>query len=109
MTNASRENKMIGESIAKAIRERLPFIDSSLIGYLSKGGTYMLASRGRWNDNGKRRDLAAILPGDLGQGQVISLYIGTNPQLVDELQGILDDKARDDAKERHPAGKHPKP
>lgn len=74
---------------AEAIRERRAFKDQNLIAAHTKGGTYVLASSGRWNDNGRPRDLLAILPGNLGQGQVLKLYVAVNPDLVDEVEATL--------------------
>lgn len=74
---------------AEAIRERRAFKDANLIAAHTKGGTYVLASSGRWNDSGRPRDLLAILPGNLGQGQVLKLYVGVSPDLVDEVEATL--------------------
>lgn len=73
----------------EAIRERRAFKDPNLIAAYTKGGTYVLASSGRWNDSGRPRDLLAILPGNLGQGQVLKLYVGVSPDLVDEVEAAI--------------------
>ena len=73
----------------EAIRERRGFVTPHLIATVTKGGTYIIASSGRWNDNGRPRDLVAILPGDLGQGRVLALYIAVNPALIAELEAAL--------------------
>lgn len=72
-----------------SIRDRRPFAGHVVTGYLSKGGTYIIANRGIWNDNGKPRDLVVILPGDLGSGRVIPLYIAVNPEFIAELEAIF--------------------
>lgn len=74
---------------ADAIRGRRPFLVGSLMGYTTHGGTYMLATPAPWTDDGYRRDLVAILPGDLGHGRVLPLYVGVNPALVDEVERLL--------------------
>lgn len=79
----------IPENIAEKIRQRKPFTDSLAVGYWTKGGTYIIASNGKWRDDGKPRDLLAILPGDLGHGQVIQLYIAVAPEFVAEVERVL--------------------
>lgn len=79
----------LSPEFAEAIRERRGFTNDHLIAAHTKGGTYVIASTGRWNDNGKPRDLVAILPGDLGQGQVLKLYIAVDPAFVAELEAVL--------------------
>lgn len=73
----------------EAIRERRGFVTPHLIATTTKGGTYIIASSGKWNDEGLPRDLVAILPGDLGQGRVLALYIAVNPALIAELEAVL--------------------
>ena len=73
----------------EAIRERRAIKNDHLIAAHTKGGTYVIASSGRWNDNGRPRDLVAILPGDLGQGQVLKLYVAVSPAFVAELEAAL--------------------
>lgn len=80
---------MIDPEMAAAIRDRRAHSNDHLIAAHTKGGTYVIASSGKWNDNGKPRDLIAILPGDLGQGQVIALYVAVNPALVAEVETLL--------------------
>ena len=81
--------KMLSPEAAEAIRARRAFTNDHLIGAHTKGGTYVLASKGKWNDNGKPRDLLAILPSDIGQGQVLALYIAVNPELIAEVESAL--------------------
>lgn len=68
----------------------LHHLDIWTIVYRTKGGTVIVASSGTGNDNGQPRDLMAVLPMDLGQGRVIPLYIGTNPDVVRELSAELE-------------------
>lgn len=81
---------MLTPELGAAIRERRGFKTDHLIATYTKGGTYVIASAGKWNDNGKPRDLVAILPGNLGQGRVLALYIAVNPALVAEIEAVLD-------------------
>lgn len=76
---------------ATAIRERRGFATDHVIATTTKGGTYVIASSGKWNDSGLPRDLLAILPGDLGQGRVLALYIAVSPDLIAEVEAILSD------------------
>ena len=48
----------------EAIANRKPYRgedDPFTIGYRSAGGTYMIASKGKWNDSSRPRDLIAIV------------------------------------------------
>lgn len=92
---------MIDPEMAAAIRDRRAHSNDHLIAAHTKGGTYVIASSGKWNDNGKPRDLIAILPGDLGQGQVIALYVAVNPELVAEVEALLSEP-------EHPVAAAPK-
>ena len=74
---------------AEAIRERRGFATDHFIAATTNGGTYILASSGKWNDSNLPRDLLAILPGDLGQGRVLALYIAVNPDLIAEVEAII--------------------
>lgn len=78
--------------VAELIRNRQPVTpndDPHLIAYMTKGGTYIVASNGKQTDSRKPRDHAAILPGDLGKGRVIPLYIATHPDLIAELERLV--------------------
>lgn len=68
------------------LRERKAFTTPHLIVSHTKGGTYVLASNGKWNDNGKPRDLLAVLPGDLGHGHVLQLWVSVSPELMAEVE-----------------------
>lgn len=82
---------MLTPELAAAIRERRGFKTDRLIATYTKGGTYVIASAGQWNDSGKPRDLVAILPGDLGQGRVLALYVAVNPALLAEIEAALEE------------------
>lgn len=74
-----------------AIRERRGFVGTHVMGTTTRGGTYIIASLAKWNDSGHPRDLLAVLPGDLGHGRVLPLYIAVGPDLVTEVEEILAD------------------
>jgi hypothetical protein len=82
-------NRIFTPDQLEAIRERRGFTTPHLVATHTKGGTYVIASSGRWNDDGKPRDLLAVLPGDLGQGVVIQLYVGASPDLMAEVAEIF--------------------
>lgn len=65
-------------------------IDISLAGYVTDGGTYILATSPRWSDSGRLRDLIAILPGPLEGTRVIPLWLAVDPDLVADLRAALD-------------------
>ncbi|WP_426734437.1 hypothetical protein [Glutamicibacter sp. 2E12] len=58
--------------------------------YVTAGGTYVLASRGIWNDSGKPHDLVAIVPGLLGSGRVVPLDLSVNDDFVTALREAFD-------------------
>ncbi|MDO4717525.1 MAG: hypothetical protein Q4B08_08170 [Propionibacteriaceae bacterium] len=65
-------------------------IDISLAGYITDGGTYILASRPEWTDSGRPRDLVAVLTAPLQGTRVIPLWPAVNPDLVADLRAALD-------------------
>ena len=65
-------------------------IDHSTVGYVTEGGTYILASSPSWSDDGRPRDLVAILPVALGESRVLVLRPTVHPDLVAELRAALD-------------------
>lgn len=71
------------------IKSRKPFKGTWLLGYLTRGNSYMIASNGRQSDSGKPRDLILVLAGDIGQGRIIPVYIAVNPRLFDEVFAIF--------------------
>lgn len=81
--------KTAAEMAAHA-RARTPFQSLYLDGYLTTGGTYMIATAPRWTDNGKPRDLAAILPAPLEGTRVVPMYVAVDPDLINELRELLD-------------------
>lgn len=85
---------LITDEMTSAIAERRPHHNDHLIAAYTNGGTYVIASTERWNDSGKPRDLLAILPGDIGQGQVIRLYIAVSDEFVAAIEAIVAGVAR---------------
>ena len=76
---------IINEATSKRIRERLPFTDDPwLIGYRSKGGTYIIASNGKQTDSGKPRDLIALTPFGIHQ-----LWFSVSPELASEVEALV--------------------
>ena len=83
-------DKKVNE-VKEYILERRPFKNSTLIGYRSKGGSYLLAVPSLWTDDMKPHDLMVILPGPIGGSRVHILYPFVNPDLVQALRNLLDD------------------
>lgn len=79
-------NDVVRDRIAagKKVDERH---DPFILGYVTKGGTYMVASNGRQTDSGGPEDVAAIGI----HGQVFATKLNTNPDLVAELQQFVDE------------------
>lgn len=74
----------------RLIRERQTFDTHFAMGYTTAGGTYIVASTGVQSDSRQPpRDLVAILPGDLGQVQLLTLYVAVNPQVIEEIAEAL--------------------
>ncbi len=67
-----------------------PFEGGWWIGYLTRGGTYIVASKGLQFDDGLDRDSIAITR----WGQVVPLSIATPPDFVEEFQKAVDDTKR---------------
>lgn len=84
---------LLPAEIVENVRARRVFkkATAGLIGYVTTGGTYILATAAHWSDDNRARDLIAVLPGDLGNGRVVPLYIGTNPDVVAYLEAQLAD------------------
>lgn len=83
-------DKQVNE-VKEYILERRPFKNPSLIGYVTRGGSYLLAVPSLWTDDMKPHDLVAILPGPIGGSRVHILYPFVNPDLVQALRNLLDD------------------
>lgn len=79
----------ITPSQLQAIRDREPFDEGWLCGYTTKGGTYMVASSGRYTDSGQPRDLIAVMPAALDGRRVIPVWIAVNPATVEYLEKEL--------------------
>jgi hypothetical protein len=69
------------DKYAEQIRKRKPFSSVQLMGYRTRGGTYILASPKGVNDDDRAHDLLAVLPDDT----VIPLRYNSNPHPVREL------------------------
>jgi hypothetical protein len=79
----------LDKGIARLIERRESFTTRWLIGYRTKGGSYMLATPREQTDSGKARDLVLVLPGDLGHGMAVACYIAVNPKLVELVERIV--------------------
>lgn len=85
----------ISAEAVRAIRDRRPFTENWLMGYITPGGTYLVATPAFYTDNGRPTDLMAILPGSLeplglgGPGRVVPLWISVNPDTVAYLEREL--------------------
>lgn len=85
---------MLTDGQREAIRERRPFVTAGVLtGYVTKGGTYVLAAPAMVTDSGFPRDLLAVLPGNIGQGAVLALSITVNPDLVREVTELIEGEA----------------
>lgn len=71
-------------------------LSPSTFAYETRGGTYVIASKGLWNDDGRPHDLVIILPSyvEIGGGatRVVPARLTVNPDLVDALREALDGK-----------------
>lgn len=65
-------------------------IDSATTGYVTEGGTYVLASPPSWTDDGEPHDLVAIFPVPLEGSRVAVLRPTVNPAWVAQLRAALD-------------------
>lgn len=76
---------------AKAFR--VGEIDMWTCGYITKGGSYILASNAVMNDDGMAHDLVLILPSAYRHfvpSRVIQLKISAHPDLIAALREALD-------------------
>lgn len=95
MKGSTMGKPMLSELVRGAITNRKPFSgddDPWLIGYRTKGGTYMLATTGRQDDDARSHDLIAIT----GMTAVIAVRGTVNPELVAEVALLLDANYRAD-------------
>ena len=82
-----------GHSIDQIKAHKIGKIGTDLYAYTTAGGTYVLTSNARWNDDGQPHDLVAILPMALENGtRVIPLRPTVNPDLLSALREALDEK-----------------
>ena len=67
-------------------------LDYGTLAYVTDGGTYMIASSPRLNDDGRAHDLIAVLPAAFGDdhSRVLVLRPTVNPALVAALRAALD-------------------
>jgi len=86
----------IPEALAQKIRARKPFSEKeggSILGYRTRGGSYIIASAAWIGDGGKTRDLILVLPAfgaDNSTGlAAIQLYVAVAPELVAEVERVL--------------------
>lgn len=66
-------------------------------GYVTEGGTYVIASTPDWNDDDQPHDLVAVLPAPIEGTRVHLLQPNVNPDLVDALRAALDTPAEAEA------------
>lgn len=66
-------------------------ISYATISYVTRGGTYVIASAPNWSDSGEARDLVAVLPMALEGTRVLPLWPTVNPDLIEALRAALDD------------------
>lgn len=79
------------EAVLDAIDARATgAIDSATTGYVTEGGTYVLASSPLWNDDGEPHDLVAIFPVPLEGSRVAVLRPTVNPAWIAQLRAALD-------------------
>lgn len=80
----------IPEPIAQRIRDRKPFKDEhDTQGYLTRGGTYVIATQGKASDSGKPRDLLAVVPDERFRQQVVVLWPAVRPDFVTQVEKAL--------------------
>lgn len=80
----------IPEPIQEKIRDRKPFRDERDVqGYLTRGGTYVIASQGKTSDSGKPRDLIAVVPGERFQFEVVLLWPAVHPDFVHQVERLV--------------------
>lgn len=93
MSNPTTPSPTLGDHVRARTVGPLPRTD--LEGYVTRGGTYMLATAAHWTDSGVPRDLLAIVPTTGGVGKlawsVVQLWPFVNPSTVTELQADLDE------------------
>lgn len=85
----------IPKPLAKPIRERKPFgekVGGSIIGYRTRGGTYVIAAAGWITDDGRPHDLLAIINNPFSTehpADVEELRWNVSPELVAEVRRVL--------------------
>ena len=80
------------QAVVEAVQNQyIGEIDYATISYMTRGGTYVIASAPKWNDSGEAHDLVAILPMALENWtRVLPLRPTVNPDLLRALREALD-------------------
>lgn len=65
-------------------------LDYATVGYVTDGGTYVVASSARLNDDGRTHDLVAVLPMPIEGSRVLVLRPTVNPDLIVALRSAFD-------------------
>lgn len=76
--------------IEAAKHRRVGRIISGVETYVTKGGTYIIATSPAYTDDLKPHDLVVILPGPLNGTRVVPLRPNVNDRFVEALQAALD-------------------
>lgn len=65
-------------------------VSPDLIGYVTDGGTYVVASSPTWNDDNQPHDLFAVLPAPVEGSRVLVLRPTVHPDLLAAVRARLD-------------------
>lgn len=65
-------------------------LDPFTTAYITEGGTWIVASDGRSNDDGGAHDLLAVVPANIEDTRVLPLRVTVNPDLIQALRDALD-------------------
>lgn len=93
MSNPTTPSHVLGDHVRACTIGPLTLY--GLEGYVTRGGTYMLATAAHWTDSGRPHDLLAVVP-TTGEGgkiawSVVPLWPFADPATVTELQADLDE------------------
>lgn len=75
--------------VSGKLTQRPKEVAPGLDGYVTNGGTAILASPAHWNDDDRRHDLVAVVPG-YPAPRVLALRPTVDPHFVAELQSLFD-------------------
>lgn len=67
--------------LAEAVRNRQPVESAVAITYITEGGTYMIASPSKWNDDNRPHDLIAVL----ADNSIHVMRPTVNPEFADAI------------------------